>query len=53
LLGVNATSAAAPSIYGGANMPSGYTYSALVSLWGTNASGQLRVGYQSDRNINS
>lgn len=52
LLGVNATSAAAPSIYGGANMPSGYTYSALVSLWGTNASGQLRVGYQSDRNIN-
>jgi len=53
LLAVNATSSAAPSIYGGANMPSGYTYSALVSVWGTNASGQLRVGYQFDRTINA
>ncbi|WP_330214910.1 hypothetical protein [Pseudomonas sp. AM8] len=52
LLAVNATSAAAPSVYGGASMPAGYTASALVSVWGTNASGQLRVGYQSDRNIN-
>lgn len=52
LLARNATSAAAPSVYGGANMPAGYTASALVSVWGTNASGQLRVGYQSDRNIN-
>jgi len=52
LLAANATSVAAPSIYGGANMPAGYTASALVSVWGTNASGQLRVGYQSDRNIN-
>lgn len=52
LLAVNATSVAAPSVYGGANMPAGYTASALVSVWGTNASGQLRVGYQSDRNIN-
>lgn len=52
LLGVNATSVVAPSVYGGANMPAGYTASALVSVWGTNASGQLRVGYQSDRNIN-
>ncbi|WP_315809506.1 hypothetical protein [Pseudomonas sp. C9-3] len=32
LLAVNATSVAAPSIYGGANMPSGYTASALVSV---------------------
>ncbi len=51
LLAVNAKSAAAPSVYGGANMPAGYTASALVSVWGTNASGQLKVGYQFDRTI--
>ncbi|MDE3022885.1 MAG: hypothetical protein KGI54_13685 [Pseudomonadota bacterium] len=51
LLGVNATSAIAPEIYGGANMPSGYTMSALVSVWPTNASGQFEVGYQKGRAI--
>ncbi|MEX5551716.1 hypothetical protein [Pseudomonas pergaminensis] len=51
LLAVNATSVAAPSVYGGANMPAGYTASALVSVWGTNASGLLKVGYQFDRTI--
>ena len=51
LLAVNATSAAAPNIYGGANMPSGYTASALVSVWRTNASGQLVVGYQYERRV--
>ncbi|MDM8357464.1 hypothetical protein [Pandoraea communis] len=44
LLGVNATSAAAPEVYGGANMPSGYTASALVALLPTNASGQFPSG---------
>lgn len=53
LLARNATSAAAPSVYGGANMPVGYNASALVSAWGTNASGQLKVGYQFDRTISA
>lgn len=51
LLAVNATSSAAPSVYGGANMPSGYTASALVSVWPTNGSGQFIVGYQRDRRV--
>lgn len=51
LLAVNATSAAAPNVYGGANMPSGYTASALVSVWPTNASSQFVVGIQADREI--
>ena len=50
-LGWNATSAIAPNIYGGANMPSGYTASALVSVWPTNGSGQFVVGYQVDRAV--
>ncbi|MBN4665449.1 hypothetical protein HUS70_07350 [Pandoraea nosoerga] len=49
LLAVNATSAKVPQVYGGANMPTGYTASALVSVWSTNASGQFTVGYQYDR----
>lgn len=51
LLAVNATSSAAPNVYGGANMPSGYTASALVSVWATNGSGQFIVGYQRDRKV--
>lgn len=53
LLGVNATSVVAPTIYGGANMPAGFTASALVSVWGTNASGQFQVGFQTDREIHT
>lgn len=49
LLAVDTTAIAAPSIYGGANMPSGYSASALVSTWRTNASRQLIVGSQRDR----
>lgn len=49
LLGVDATSAKTPEIYGGANMPPGYTASALVSVWPTNASGQFIIGSQSGR----
>lgn len=44
LLGVNATVAAQPEIYGGVNMPAGYTASALVGVWRTNATGQLVIG---------
>jgi hypothetical protein len=51
LLATNATSAAAANIYGGANMPSGYTASALVSVWPTNGSGQFVVGNQVDRRV--
>lgn len=51
LLATNATSAVAPNVYGGANMPSGYTASGLVSVWPTNGSSLLIVGYQQDRQI--
>ncbi len=51
LLGVNATTAVLPEVYGGTNMPAGYTSSALVSVWQTNASGQLVAGTQIDRSV--
>lgn len=51
LLGVNATSNIAPEVYGGANMPTGYTASALVSVWSTNASGEFIIGSQRAREI--
>lgn len=51
LLATNATSAVAPNVYGGANMPAGYTASALVSVWPTNGSRQFVVAYQVDRSI--
>lgn len=43
LLATNATSAVAPNVYGGANMPSGYTASALVAVVPTNASRQFPI----------
>jgi hypothetical protein len=49
LLATNATAATAPNVYGGANMPAGYTASALVSVWPTNASSQFAIGAQVDR----
>lgn len=52
ILATNATSARAPEIYGGANMPAGYTASALVSAWQTNSSGQFIVGFQEGRRVN-
>jgi hypothetical protein len=51
LLATNATTAVAPSVYGGAHMPAGFTASALVSVWPTNSSGEFDVGYQVDRDI--
>lgn len=39
------------NVYSGANMPSGYTASALISVWPTNGSSQFVVGYQLDRKI--
>lgn len=44
--------ASAPTqIYSGANMPTGYVASALVSAWMTDASGQFITGEQRDRRI--
>ncbi len=51
LLARNATGALLPTIYSGANMPAGYTASALISVWPTNASQQLVVGLQLGRQI--
>lgn len=52
LLGVNATSVKAPEIYGGANMPAGYTASALVSVWPVHTvAGQFAVGNQYGREV--
>lgn len=51
LLAVNATATVAPEVYGGANMPVGYTASALVSVLPTNSSGQILVAYQQGRDV--
>lgn len=51
ILATNATSAAAPSIYGGSHMPSGYISSALLSVWPTDGSSQFVSGYQTGKQI--
>lgn len=52
LLARNATSAKVGDVYDGPNMPAGYTASALVSVWRTQA-GKLVVGYQEGRRIHT
>lgn len=49
LLGVNTTTVVAPTVYGGENMPAGYTASALVSVWRTTSGSLLLNGYQRGR----
>jgi hypothetical protein len=51
VLAVNATAAAAPDIYGGANMPSGFTASALISVLMTTAGSLLTAFQQYDREV--
>lgn len=51
LLGVDSTSIIAPEIYGGANMPAGFTASALVSVLGTNSSRQFKICSQVGRKV--
>lgn len=51
LLAQNATSGALGNVYGGANMPAGYTASALLSVWPTDAARLLKTGFQMDREI--
>lgn len=50
LLGIDATSALAPEVYGGANMPAGYTASSLVAVWPI-ASSQFVIGNLIGRKI--
>lgn len=51
LLAKNGTSGVQTEVYSGANMPAGFTASALVSVWPTNGSSQLVVGGQNGRTI--
>lgn len=51
ILGVNATTSSG-TIYSGANMPSGYTYSALIAIIPTNATPAMVAGLVLDRKIN-
>jgi hypothetical protein len=50
ILACNVTTSAT-SIYGGSNMPSGYTYSALIGIWPTNGSSQFPIGYQIGKSV--
>jgi hypothetical protein len=53
--GVNAllgTVASQTTIYGGVNMPAGFTASGLVAIWPTNASRLLKAGSLVDRTFN-
>lgn len=51
LLGVNGSGVALPEVYGGANMPVGYTASALISCLRTTAGAGFQVFAQTDRSI--
>lgn len=51
LLAVNATSAVLPEVYGGSNMPAGYTASALLSVVPTDSNGKIIALYQQGRNV--
>jgi len=48
ILAQNAATNGSPSIYGGASIPSGYTYSALIGIWPTNGSSQFVPGLIAD-----
>lgn len=50
ILARNATAAAQPTVYGGANMPAGYTASALISVWPV-VSSVLTVAFQTERTV--
>lgn len=51
ILAKNGTSAVQTNVYSGANMPAGYTASALIGVWATNASSQFKIGLQRDRTV--
>jgi hypothetical protein len=49
LLATNATASVVGNVYGGANMPAGYTASALVAVWPTTSGSILYGGLLADR----
>lgn len=49
LLAVDTTATWADNVYAGSNMPAGYTYSALISVWPTDVNRLLVAGRQDDR----
>lgn len=51
LLATNATSSVAPEVYGGSNMPSGYTASALLAVIPTTSGSLFTVGYVDGRDF--
>ncbi|PTT88214.1 phage tail protein, partial [Pseudomonas sp. HMWF031] len=51
LLAANATSTVAAEVYGGANMPTGYTASALVAVLPINSSSQFKVALLLGRKV--
>ncbi|MCL9798934.1 phage tail protein [Pseudomonas sp. AKS31] len=51
LLGINATSSSVPDVYAGTSMPAGYSASALVSVWQTDANRLMNTGIQHQRSI--
>ena len=51
LLSVNATAALVGNVYGGANMPAGFTSSALIGVWPTTSGGLMVSGTQLDRQM--
>lgn len=53
LLGVNASASIAPEVYGGANMPSGYTASALVAVLPTDTSRLITPHILQDRKVST
>lgn len=51
LLARNASAGFVGQNYAGANMPAGFTASALIGVWPTTGASQLRVGFQVGREI--
>jgi hypothetical protein len=51
LLAVNATASVAPEVYGGSNMPAGYTASALLTVVPTTAAGLFNICTVRDRKV--
>jgi hypothetical protein len=51
ILATNATSTVAPTVYAGANMPSGYTASALISVWRITGANVFYAGFQTGNQV--
>lgn len=51
IMAVNSPNAVMPAVYGGANMPAGYTASALLTVVATNASSQFKLCTVRGRNV--